>query len=283
MSTSSSVSGCAIKPVITTRQKIISVNGVVISRAEISRETQNHPAAKPIEAWLAAARALVVRELLLQEARRIGVEAVPLQDGEDRRESDEEALIRELVTRQVVTPEADEVACRRYYDMNRKRFRSADLHEVRHILLAAPPNDPAARSKARQRADIIMDALRNDPSAFSDIAEAESACPSGKIGGQLGQIGRGQTVPEFERALPDAPVGEVASALVETRFGFHVIQVDRRVLGCDLPFEVVRQRIAAWLNEKVRRVALRQYIAILAGHAEITGITLDASTTPLMQ
>ena len=46
------------------------------SRSAIARETQNHPAAKPIDAWLAAARALVVRELLLQEARRLGIEAV---------------------------------------------------------------------------------------------------------------------------------------------------------------------------------------------------------------
>jgi peptidyl-prolyl cis-trans isomerase C len=46
---------------------------------------------------------------------------------------------------------------------------------------------------------------------------------------------------------------------------------------------MVQQRIAEWLDEKVRRVAIRQYIAILAGRAEITGIALDASATPLVQ
>ncbi len=283
MSAPSPVPGCTIKPVITTKQKAVSVNGVVISRAAISRETQNHPASKPIEAWLGAARALVVRELLLQEARRAGIAPVPLEDAEGRRETDDEALIRAIVAREVVTPEADEASCRRYYEMNRQRFRSADLCEVRHILLAAAPKDTNKRNEARQRADAIIAALRNDPSLFSAMAEAESACPSGKTGGNLGQISPGQTVPEFEQALKSMPVGEVAAMPVETRYGFHVVLLDRRIVGREMPFEIVCERIAGWLNEKVRRVAIRQYIAILAGHAEISGVDLDASATPLVQ
>ena len=49
----------------------VSVNGVSIAREAIVREMQHHPADKPIAAWQQAARALVIRELLLQEARRI--------------------------------------------------------------------------------------------------------------------------------------------------------------------------------------------------------------------
>eukprot|EP01035_Chromulina_nebulosa_P000983 gene984-1333_t len=79
----------------------VSVNGVVISRAAIAQETQNHPAAKPIEAFQAAAHALVVRELLLQEARRLGLSPAPAEDGEGRRETEEEALIRQLVEDEV--------------------------------------------------------------------------------------------------------------------------------------------------------------------------------------
>ena len=283
MSTPSTVPGCTIKPVITTKQKAVSVNGVVISRAVISRETQNHPASKPVDAWLAAARALVVRELLLQEARRLGIAPAPIADADGRRETDEEALVRAIVEREVVTPSADDVTCRRYYDMNRQRFRTPDLYEVRHILLLAAPDDTAARAEAKRRADMIVAALQHDTSAFGDIARAESACPSGKIGGNLGQIGPGQTVPEFEQALATAPVGEIAPAPAATRYGYHVIQVDRRILGAELPFEIVRPRIAEWLDEKVRRLAIRQYISILAGRAEVTGITLDASNTPLVQ
>lgn len=283
MSTQAASTGCTIKPVITTKQKTVSVNGVVIPRAAIARETQNHPASKPIEAWLAAARALVIRELLLQEARRLGLVAEPIADDEGRRETDDEALVRTLVAQEVVTPQPDEVACRRYYDMNRRRFRSPDLYEVRHILLSAAPGNAAARRTARERAEAMIAAVREDASAFKHFAQTESACPSGKTGGNLGQIGPGQTVAEFERALASIPVGQIADQPVETRYGFHIVLVDRRIEGRDLPFAMVHQRIAAWLDEKVRRVAIRQYIAILAGRAEITGIALDGSATPLVQ
>lgn len=283
MSTSATVTGCTIRPAITSKQKAISVNGAVISRAAIARETQNHPAPKPIEAWLAAARALVIRELLLQEARRIGIHPMPLNDPEGRRETDDEALVRMLVEQEVATPTADEATCRRYYEMNLSRFRAPDLYEARHILLAAAPGDAEKRQLAYQRAEAIIDALRHAPSTFGSFAEAESACPSGKTGGNLGQIGPGQTVPEFERALASIPIGEIAGQPVETRYGFHVVALGNRISGRELPFEIVRPRIASWLGEKVRRVAIRQYIAILAGRADITGIALDASATPLVQ
>lgn len=283
MGTQTASPGCTIKPVITTKQKTISVNGVVIPRAAIAREAQNHPAPKPIEAWLAAARALVVRELLLQEARRLGIAPSPIADADGRRDTDEEALVRAVVEREVVTPRADEAACRRYYDMNRQRFRTPALCEARHILLAAAPGDRAARETTRKRAELIIAALRQEPSAFGDMAKAESACPSGKTGGNLGQIGPGQTVPEFEQALASLPVGEIAPAPIESRYGFHIVALDRRIEGRALPFEMVRTLIAAWLDEKVRRVAIRQYITILAGRAEITGISFDGNASPLVQ
>ena len=118
------------------KPKSISVNGKVITREVIAREVQNHPAEKPILAWQAAARALVVRELLLQESVRLGIEAEPLRDAEGRSETDEEAAMRELIEREVTTPEPDEAACLRFYEQNRQRFRSGELYEAAHILIA---------------------------------------------------------------------------------------------------------------------------------------------------
>lgn len=283
MSTQISTNGCTVKPVITAKQKPISVNGVSISRAAIARETQNHRAETPVEAWLAAARALVVRELLLQEARRLNLKSDPLADEEGRRETDEEALVRQLIEREVRTPTADTAACLRYYESNRRRLRTPDLYEVRHILLAAPSGDRDARRAAREEADAIIAVLKQEPAAFDDVARSRSACPSGASGGNLGQIGPDQTVPEFERALTSIPVGTFASAPVETRYGFHIVRVDQRIEGRELPFDMVQARIAGWLDEKVRRTAIRQYISILAGRAEITGISFDASASPLVQ
>lgn len=276
-------SSCTSKRTELPRLKDIAVNGVVIDRAAISRETQNHPAPKPIDAWLAAARALAVRELLLQEARRIGIVSAPLEDDEGRRETEEEALIRGLVDREVVTPLADEATCRRYYEQNRQQFRSPELYEVRHILLAADPNDVAARADAKARAEAAISVLQAAPEAFARLAGDISTCPSSRTGGNLGQISRGQTVPEFESALMHLPVGVVAQRPVETRYGYHVVVVDRRIEGAQLPFEAVADRLAAWLEEKVRRTAIRQYISCLAGRAAITGIALDASDSALVQ
>ena len=279
----SAATACSGRPAATAAPKQISVNGVVISRAEIARETQHHPAAKPIEAMKAAAAALAVRELLLQEARRLAIPAEPASDGEGRRETDEEAMIRALVEREVTTPQADDAACRRYYEQNRQRFRTAALYEARHILLAAAPSDKPARSEAAEVARILITQLETAPDSFAALAEAHSACPSGKTGGNLGQIGPGQTVTEFEHALAAMEPGGVHPTPVETRYGLHVVALDRRIDGRDLPYDLVRDRIAGWLNEKVRRTAIQQYVSILAGRAEITGIDLAASASPLVQ
>ena len=265
------------------RPRRVSVNGIAIAREDIARETQNHPADKPLVAWQAAARALVVRELLLQEAHRLKIAAQPLADAEGRRETESESQIRQLIAEQVQTPQADEEACRRYYQSNRKRFRSADLLEARHILLACAPNDAKARGECHMRAGQIIDELKRDPNRFSALALEMSACPSSQVGGNLGQIGPGQTVPEFERAVSAIVAGEVAAEPVETRYGIHIVIVDRRVEGRELPFEQVHERIAEWLSEKVRRTAIAQYLSILAGRAAIEGVEIAASPSPLVQ
>src|SRR5690606_21104027 len=113
-----SVMSCSVRDALLPKTGRVVVNGVVIARDAIARESQNHPSASPIKAWQAAAHALVVRELLLQEARRIGVAAVPLDDGEGRRETEEESLIRALIEQEVATPVADTETCRRYYEQN---------------------------------------------------------------------------------------------------------------------------------------------------------------------
>lgn len=252
--------------------KAITVNGTVISRSDIARETQNHPAEKPIEAWMAAARALVVRELLLQEAREQGIEALPLTDTEGRRETDDEALIRQLVERDVRTPEPDEATCRRIYERDRARFRSEPIYAVRHILIPASPGESTARTKAQSQAESLLTMLRSGQQDFATLAATTSACPSAKQGGSLGQISRGQTVPEFEDALETIE----DLGLVETRYGWHVVMIDQRIPGKELPFEVVVPRIAAWLAERAQRTAIKQYLELRASKATVTGIDLSS-------
>ncbi len=90
---------CAVHQSILPTGRGVSVNGAAIPRDLIAREAQHHPSRTPAEAGKAAARALVVRELLLQEARRLGILGEPMADSEGRRETEDEAAIRTLIAR----------------------------------------------------------------------------------------------------------------------------------------------------------------------------------------
>lgn len=260
----------------------VSVNGVAISRKAIAVEVQNAPAKTPAEGWFNATLALVVRELLLQEAHRLGLSAEPRLEADGRRETEEEALIRALLAQEVRTPEADEAALRRFYDNNRRRFLSAPLREAEHILCAARREDAVAYQAARERAQTLAAVLARAPERFAELARAQSDCPSAGVGGSLGQIGPGDTTPEFEAALKALTPG-VISEPVETRYGVHLIRVHRHVEGRTLPFEAVRDQIAAYLADHVTRAAHAQYIALLIGRADIQGIALGGADSPLVQ
>lgn len=263
----------------TTAPQIIRVNGVEITRDAIGRETQYHPAAHPAEARAQAARALVIRELLVQEARRRGIEAVAETDEDGRTETADEAAIRALLTEASSAPPADELSCQRYYEAHRQQFRTADLHEVAHILIAADPSQSDARRTAREQALALATDLSaaTDPSAFAAAARALSACPSAQQGGQLGQIGPGQTVPEFEKALASMEKGKVHREPVETRYGFHVVFLERRVRGRQLGFEEARSRIANFLADRAEQIALKMFVQHLVAGADIEGIELGAT------
>jgi peptidyl-prolyl cis-trans isomerase C len=252
----------------------VSVNGVSIARDAIVREMQHHPSSKPIAAWQQAARALVIRELLLQEARRLGVSAQPISDSDGRRETDEEAIIRGLVEREVTVPEPDDETCRRYYTRHQAQFRSPDIYEASHILFAALPADREAYVQARANAAGALAVLNERPESFGNLAHAYSCCTSAAQGGNLGQITTGQTTPEFEQALIALKPGELCGEPVATRYGFHIIRLDRKHEGQTLPYDVVAGRIADYLSESVRRRADAQYIARLVTAAKIAGIEL---------
>ncbi len=250
----------------------VSVNGVAIARDDIQREMQHHPASKPIAAWQQAARALVVRELLLQRAKHLGLGPEPISDEAGRRETDDEALMRMVVEREVTVPEPDDETCRRYYERNIARFRSPEIYEAAHILFAALPSDADAYARAQADAAGVLAALRERPDSFASMAQAHSRCPSAAQDGNLGQITAGQTTLEFEQALMALKPGQLCEAPVATRYGFHIIRLDRKHEGQVLPYELVVARIADYLRESVRRRADAQYIARLVTAATIEGI-----------
>ena len=107
-------------------------------------------------------------------------------------------------------------------------------------------------------------------------------CPSKEQGGSLGQLSKGSTVPEFERQVFAAEPGLITQP-VESRYGYHIVQVDRKIPGELLPYELVSERVKQYLEQKVFNTALSQYVRILAAGADIEGVDLDPATSPLLQ
>lgn len=252
----------------------VTVNGTPIGVREIARETQYHPADTLEAARRKAAEALVVRELLLQQARELGIESEGALD---------EMRIEALLAREVKTPRADAETCRRYYQSHLRRFRSPDLVQARHILFAAKASDADALAAARGKAQSAIDLLTEEPHRFAELAKEFSACPSAKEGGNLGQLTRGSTVPELETFLFELEPGRLCPVPIRSRYGFHVLEVQQKAEGRTLPFEKVQDKIAQYLEERVWRQAVRQYIELLVGRAEITGIVLKGASSPLVQ
>ncbi|MFT5439933.1 MAG: peptidyl-prolyl cis-trans isomerase C [Alphaproteobacteria bacterium] len=261
----------------------VSVNDIEIPVAAIAAECQNHPAGSAEMARHEAVRSLVVRELLLQEASRLAITTSPLTDEAGRTETVEDALIRGLLADQVKTPKADDDACRRYYDNNSKRFYSADIFEASHILLSADPANTEKYAACVGEAEAIIPLLEQRPDDFENIARQRSDCSSGKEGGRLGQITRGQTTPEFETFLFALAEGQLCPQPVKTPYGIHVLRLDRRETGRIMPFELVRDLVASYIEEASWRRALSQYIRLLAGQSNVQGIDLEGTADPLIQ
>ena len=262
----------------------ILVNGTAIPATAVAAEVQNHPSDDPAIAVAEASRALVIRELLLQRANDLGMEPAPETDDAGRRETDDEALIRQVLEAEVIVPEADHSACHRYYENNLKKFASPVLYEATHILFAASPEDLSAYQEAVGKAERVIAALADArPNAMAKMAEELSDCPSGQNGGNLGQVARGDTVPEVETFLDNLEQGQLSPVPVKSRYGAHVLRLDRRIEGRQLPFDMVEDRIAAYLEEASWRRAVAQYVRLLAGQAAITGADLEAATSPLVR
>jgi peptidyl-prolyl cis-trans isomerase C len=125
--------------------------------------------------------------------------------------------------------------------------------------------------------------VRADPSRFAELAGRCSNCPSAEQGGNLGQLARGDCVPEFEQALFEGRATGVLPRLVNSRFGFHIVAIDQRVPGRLVPYELARDEIAARLYAAVQEQALKQYVQVLAGRAGVQLPGIATPTSPLVQ
>lgn len=247
---------------------MITVNGVIITETQLQAEVELHASAD--DPMMSAGHELVLRELLRQRAAELGL----VSSDADPYDAVLQAEVR--------TPAADEESCRRYYERNPSKFHVGDLIEIDHILFQLTSGVAAPSLRARA-GEVLADLQKAGAHKFPEFAAQYSNCPSAQDGGHLGQIARGDTVPEFEAAVFALPADTLIDRLIESRHGFHIVRTGRKEEGRAPPFGEVRPRIAAWLEAASRRRATNQYLQWLVGQAAIEGIAIQGADTPLVQ
>jgi peptidyl-prolyl cis-trans isomerase D len=146
---------------------------------------------------------------------------------------------------------------RKYYTENASRYTVAEERRARHVLVKADKDAAAdVKQKARAKAEGLLADLRKNPASFAELARKNSDDPgSAAKGGDLDFFTRGAMVKPFEDAVFAMKVGEI-SPLVESEFGFHIIQLDAVRGGEKKPFEAVRAEIE---DELRKQAASKRY------------------------
>jgi peptidyl-prolyl cis-trans isomerase D len=139
-----------------------------------------------------------------------------------------------------------------YYEQNAKRYTTEEQRRASHILITAPKEAPAKeRNAAKAKADALLAQLRKNPGDFAKLAKENSQDPgSAERGGDLDFFGKGMMVKPFEDAAYKLKKGEI-SDVVESEFGYHIIQVTDVKPGGVRSLEQVKDEIAAEIRKQL--------------------------------
>ena len=153
----------------------------------------------------------------------------------------------ELASHMAATSVIDKVTledgeAKAFYDNNPAQFTADAQVKAKHILV-----------EKEEDANKIADEIKAGKT-FEDAAKEYSTCPSKEKGGDLGYFGKGQMVPEFEKAAFEAVIGEV-SAPVKTQFGYHLILVEDKKEAQVMDFESVKNQLEEKLLQQKKQSA----------------------------
>jgi len=152
---------------------------------------------------------------------------------------------------------------RAHYNEHIDRYRIQNRVRVSHILFKTIGKTDAEVEEIRKKAEGVLRKARHG-AKFEDLAKQYSEDTTKEKGGDLGWVGQGQTVPEFERVAFSLPKGAI-SDLVKTQYGFHIIKVVDREVARTQSFEEVQGSILPiLLGEKAERLVNEQADKIAA-------------------
>lgn len=149
-----------------------------------------------------------------------------------------------------VTVNADEV--QKFYEQNKARYTTDEERRASHILIKAPEDMAAAdKAKAKAKAEELLAEARKNPAGFAELAKKHSQDPgSAERGGDLDFFGKGAMVKPFEDAVYAMKKGEISN-VVQSDFGYHIIQLTDVRGGQLRPFETVKADIETELRKQL--------------------------------
>jgi parvulin-like peptidyl-prolyl isomerase len=174
-------------------------------------------------------------------------------------------LLRREVLRQIKVSEAEMQA---FYRENPDFFQRKEQVRIRQILIAVDMQDDTSnRGDALLRIQAIQKKL-NEGGNFAALAIEYSEDKSSAVGGDLGYLQRNQMVDTFADAAYSLQIGEI-SDIIETRIGYHLIQMVDRIPPSQMPYREARTKIERTLRRDKEKKATNAYLAKLKRRASI--------------
>ncbi len=165
-------------------------------------------------------------------------------------------------------PVTEEEVKKFYADNKGKAFTQGERIKASHIIVAIPEKaTPEAKKQAKEKAAGILKRVKAGED-FAALAKAESDSPTKAQGGDLGIIGRGQTLPAFEKAAFALKPGEV-SDVVEMPNAYDIIKVTQKLPPSTEKYENVKAKIVVFLKRDKVRKAVAAYVEQLRAKAKI--------------
>lgn len=191
-------------------------------------------------------------------------------EAELRQKVSDDLSIRQLLTKtlpQDVSVSDEEIAA--HYEANKDKMQTPESIHARHILLKVDEGaDDKAKAEKKAKADDLQKLLAAGAD-FAKTAKENSDCPSAKTGGDLGTFPRGRMVPAFEKAAFAQKVNEIGP-VVETKFGYHIVQVLERQEAKTKELDEAKGEITNQLKQQKQAASFEQYIDGLKAKAKIT-------------
>jgi peptidyl-prolyl cis-trans isomerase C len=167
-------------------------------------------------------------------------------------------------------PETTDAEIEKFYNDNPDKFPTPEQVHAAHILLRVDPKStPEQKAEIKKKMEAILSDIESDTIAFADAAAKYSQDPSNAAkGGDLGFFSRGRMVKPFEEAAFATKPGSL-SPIIETQFGYHIIQVIESKPAGKASLEEAKPVIKQYLDQLARRKAAQKYMDELRAQATI--------------